>query len=202
MSCKGERDYYSLEEKLVGKSLEGKNGNILCSNFGDDYKNVQSELKELIKISSASDYKYILEFAVMADSLEDIKRLVKENASHDTHKYMWGATLLHLAANHASPGVIEYLISIGFDVNDQGKTNGSALHIAVSENRFENIVTLIKNGASINLKNHDGATPIVYTLGCKDHKTFKYLLDKGAVIDDSVRNTAEKIGFELNTAKN
>ena len=187
--------FIALEVELISEYLRSSS---LCPNYGNSYKLVQKKLKKLVSFSKASDSIYSVEAAVMADSFVDVKRFVEDGGVLETREIMWGS-LLHLAAAHSGPQVIEYLISKGIGVDDQHTANGTPLHIAVSNNKIQNIIALLKNGADINAKNGNGGTPIVYTISCKDQTTFKFLLDKGAKINVKVREVARKIGVELDS---
>jgi ankyrin repeat protein len=195
-SAANEIELYGLQVKMINESLNSDKP--LCYNYGKPYQKVQKELAALVTSSTVSDSEYILEAAVMADSIEDVKRLVKAGAPFITHRLSWGASLLHIAAIHSSPQVINYLNSQGLNVNiiieDSGVT---PLHLAVNSNKRMNIEALVALGADVNIKDVQGSVPIIYTFGCKDKNTFNYLLKKGTDIYPKVIEIADKIGASI-----
>lgn len=195
-SATNEVELFKLRSDLVTAQLNF--GLSLCDDFGSNYQTAQKNLAEQVAKLTAADSKYILESAVMADSLKDVKQLVEQGASFQTHEYSWGASLMHIAAINASPDVIKYLHSTGIDVNIAVKSTGiTPLHLAVNSNRVDNIKELLALGADINALAQDGITPITYTIACKDKNTFEYLVHQGAVIDTRVIKIAKLIGVDL-----
>ena len=187
---------YELQIKMISESLNSKEP--LCYNYGKPYQKVQKELAVLVAKSTINDSDYILEAAVMADSFDDVKRLVKAGAPFITHRLSWGASLLHIAAIHSSPQVIHYLNSQGIDVNIKIEDSGvTPLHLAVNSNKTMNIEALVDLGADVNIKDDQGSVPIINTIGCKDTDTFNYLLKKGTKIYPKVIEIADKIGASI-----
>ncbi|GAB2991059.1 ankyrin repeat domain-containing protein [Psychrosphaera aestuarii] len=187
---------YELQIKMIGESFKSKEP--LCYNYDEPYQKIQKELAILVAKSAVSDSKYILEAAVMADSFSDVKRLVEAGAPFITRRLSWGASLLHIAAIHSSPKVINYLHSQGIDVNIKIEDTGvTPLHLAVNSNKTMNIVALVELGADVNAKDDQGSVPIINTFGCKDIDTFNYLLKKGTKIYPKVIEVADKIGANI-----
>lgn len=195
-SAVNEEELYDLQLKMIGDSLTSDNP--LCYNYGKPYQKTQQELATLVAKSTVNDSKFILEAAVMADSINDVRRFVEAGAPFITHKYSWGASLLHIAAINSSPSVIKYLISQGINVNEKINATGvTPLHLAVNSNKRANIEVLIKYGADVNLKNKGDAVPIIYTMGCRDIKTFQLLIEKGTHVYPKVISIAKMIGASI-----
>ncbi len=98
-------------------------------------------------------------------------------------------TLLHVAKNSE---VIEFLLKNGLDVNAQDKFGNTPIFYA-SENQRElkPLMTLVENGANVNIKNNEGATALEYTLKNnyrpnRDNTRGTYLLENGAIINDEI----------------
>lgn len=198
LTCNAEDEItlFELQVEMINQSLNSEKH--LCNNYGKEYQTAQNELAKLVSNSTINDSDYILEAAVMADSIKDVKRLVKAGAPFITHKLSWGASLLHIAATHSSPQVIHYLNSQGIDVNIIIEGSGvTPLHLAVGSNKMANIEALLKLGADVNLKDHQGAAPIIYTFGCKDVDTFEFLLNKGTKIYPKVIEVANRLGITI-----
>ncbi|GAB3092285.1 hypothetical protein GCM10027159_06820 [Lysobacter terrae] len=94
-------------------------------------------------------------FDCIADgSIEKTKQiLVAHPELVNAHTFFAGGTLLHYAAAKSSAEMIELLVDLGFHVNLPGKTfQDSALHSACCNGRLENVVALLRLGASIEQK--------------------------------------------------
>ncbi|MGB0833718.1 MAG: ankyrin repeat domain-containing protein [Psychrobium sp.] len=194
---KREEELFALRANVISAKMS--NGNSLCDVVGESYQLAQAKLAELVAQSTEEDSRYIVEAAVMANSLKDVKRLVENGAPLVTHKYTWGLSLLHIAAIEANPDVIKYLNSAGFDINFAiPETGMTPLHLAVNSNRLDNIKALIALGANINVLSKAGVSPIFYTFACKDQNTFDYLVKQGAIVDEKTRKVAKSRGLTVN----
>jgi uncharacterized protein len=71
------------------------------------------------------------------------------------------ATALHAASYAGRTEAAKLLIEFGIEIDKQGPVNGyTALHDAIWENNIETARVLIDAGANLNLKSHEGQTPL------------------------------------------
>lgn len=74
------------------------------------------------------------------------------------------ATALHAAAYAGRTPAAKLLIEYGIEIDKQGPKNGyTALHDAIWQNNIETAKVLIAAGANLNLKSHDGETPLEFS---------------------------------------
>lgn len=89
---------------------------------------------------------------------EKINYLINEGLNPSENQEN-GKTILHLAVENGTIGLIEKIFSFGVDINAVTKDNLTALHIAASKAKDLTVLNwLIKNGANKNLKSSFGET--------------------------------------------
>ncbi|KAJ6655662.1 hypothetical protein lerEdw1_004898 [Lerista edwardsae] len=77
-----------------------------------------------------------------------------------------GHTCLHLAAIQGYLAIVEYLLTLGADVNAQEPCNGrTALHLAVDLQNAALVSLLLKHGADVNKVTYQGYSPYHLTWG-------------------------------------
>ncbi|NXK23158.1 IKBA inhibitor, partial [Arenaria interpres] len=77
-----------------------------------------------------------------------------------------GHTCLHLASIEGYLAIVEYLLSLGADVNAQEPCNGrTALHLAVDLQNSDLVSLLVKHGADVNKVTYQGYSPYQLTWG-------------------------------------
>ncbi|XP_029819947.1 NF-kappa-B inhibitor alpha [Manacus vitellinus] len=77
-----------------------------------------------------------------------------------------GHTCLHLASIQGYLAIVEYLLSLGADVNAQEPCNGrTALHLAVDLQNSDLVSLLLKHGADVNKVTYQGYSPYQLTWG-------------------------------------
>uniref|UniRef100_K7FQS0 NF-kappa-B inhibitor alpha n=2 Tax=Pelodiscus sinensis TaxID=13735 RepID=K7FQS0_PELSI len=90
-----------------------------------------------------------------------------------------GHTCLHLASIQGYLAIVEYLLSLGADVNAQEPCNGrTALHLAVDLQNSELVSLLVKHGADVNKVTYQGYSPYQLTWGresCRIQEQLKHL---------------------------
>jgi uncharacterized protein len=71
------------------------------------------------------------------------------------------ATALHAASYAGRSEAAALLIQYGIDIDKQGPYNGyTALHDAIWQNNVETARVIIESGANLQLKSHEGETPL------------------------------------------
>jgi hypothetical protein len=171
-----------------------------CPGRSDAMVQKQRQLAQAVSGLTTRDGSRVLLYAVAANSLPDVQRLLAVDAP------LLGddGTLLHVAARYGDPPLLEALVNAGMSVNQlggsMGTSSGSALTVAVGDGRRENAAWLIQHGADVNVKNPRGGTPLTYAVvACKDQATVSMLIEAGAQLDVITRNLANERGFELHT---
>ena len=110
-------------------------------------------------------------------SFDNIQMLIQNGAdvtARDNH----GATLLHIASYKSKREVVELFLKLYKPAaNAVDYNNQTPLMFACSdEDRFDNIVALVNNGADIKLRNNYGATLLHFASHKSSAKVLKFLL--------------------------
>jgi ankyrin repeat protein len=119
--------------------------------------------------------------------LDVAKALIGEGASFRARD-RFGNTPLLIAARSGENGILQYLLSLGSDVNRLNLAESSALLRAVTANRRKTVRLLLAAGADAQLANRQGITPLLAATFNGNNELFKLLLDAGAdptVVDRS-----------------
>ncbi len=177
-----------MASEVISEYLNGS----MCSP-GPDLAERQAELAKSVSQATPATGPLVLEFAVMANSLSDVRRLHEGGALPLSPS----GTLLHTAATLSSPSMLEYLVGEGFDLEDAGEASGPALLAAVTTGNIENIEWLIANGANINATDKSGGLVIRHSLVCQDQGLVDLLLEAGAIPDSKTREAAQRLGISL-----
>jgi uncharacterized protein len=103
---------------------------------------------------------------------DEITRLLLEaGADLDARDPGMKATALHAAAYAGRTGAAQLLVQHGIDVNVQGPYNGyTALHDAIWQNNVDTARVIIEGGARLDLKSHEGQTPLEMAKSRKRHE--------------------------------
>ena len=117
------------------------------------------------------------------DRLDNIKTLIKQGADiHQIDNDGW--TALHDAARDAKSEIIEYLLSLGLKVNMVDNSGRTPLMFACCDcSRFDNIKTLIKQGADIHQIDNDGWTALHDAATHAKSEIIEYLLSLGLKVN-------------------
>jgi len=93
-----------------------------------------------------------------------------------------GFTALHAAAAYDHAGMVDALVGAGADVNAVSATEAceTALHIACSRRRLDNVRRLCELGADLELANDQGCTPLLHAAMLDDSRFVTELLRRGA----------------------
>jgi len=118
---------------------------------------------------------------LLGNHKEEIQQLINEKDD-----------LLITASAHGDANTVEFLLEIGFDVNEKNKNGDSALLIAAFNGKRDVLELLLEYGADINTKNNAGETPLIKAADTGNISILKKLLQKGADVNakDEDGNTA------------
>lgn len=178
----------SMFADVVSEYLNGS----LCST-GPNLAKKQVELAEAVSKATPNTGPLVLEIAVVANSLSDVRRLHEGGALPLSPS----GTLLHTAAMFSNPSMLEYLVGEGFQLEDAGKASGPALLVAVQAGGIDNIKWLIANGANVNAMDTSGVPVIQLSIGCGDQAVVDLLLKSGAVPSSKAYEVAQRLGISL-----
>jgi len=90
-----------------------------------------------------------------------------------------GDTLLHWAVREAKPNILSFLLSKSTSLLDTQNEDGeTALHLAAAFGEEGTIETLLKNGATSDIKDVNGLTPAEHALE-NSHYRIHHMLSKG-----------------------
>lgn len=185
--------YVNLERIYSNVILESLGAGGLCRGRSAAVEQKQRELAEALSSATAATGDGVLLFAVTANSLTDVVRLNKAGGARTGDN----GSLLHSAARFADPPMLEYLVSIGFGLEEPGGAGGSALFVAVSEDRRENAEWLIEHGADVNATDLGGGSVLRHSLVCRRQELVDYLLAAGAILDQKSIEIADRFGLVL-----
>ncbi len=92
--------------------------------------------------------------------------------------------LIHINVRKNNPIIIDYLISVGADINFQDKYIESPLHLAVRDGNEKIINFLVENKADLNIKNIKGDTPLHLAVENKNMETIICLISSGVELNN------------------
>jgi len=117
-------------------------------------------------------------------NIEDLKVLLKELGIDATDGY--SRTALLWTAFYGNLEMLAWLIENGANINHQDKNGYSALHFAAQEKRIRIADLLLKHGASLELRDNHGNTPLWTAVfnARKDYELVKLYLKSRANLDN------------------
>jgi cyclase len=119
--------------------------------------------------------------AVRAGDLAKVRELVERNPQIVNSPNANGETILFGAIASRHPGIIEYLITKGADINVQNNFHMAPLHIACARGlSLEIIKLLVERGADINAVSKYQGRPLDLAEDDGGTKVIEYLTSKGA----------------------
>jgi hypothetical protein len=178
----------STASEVISEYLNGS----LCTP-GLNLAKKQAELAKLVSQATASTGPEVLEIAVIANSLSDVRRLHEGGAN----PFSPHGSLLHTAATFGSPVMLEYLVGEGFGLEDFGNASVPALVVAIQSGNIDNIKWLIANGANVNAMDTSGVLVIRHSIVCGDQAVVDLLLEAGATPDQMTQEVAQRQGISL-----
>ncbi|XP_066866299.1 85/88 kDa calcium-independent phospholipase A2 isoform X3 [Kogia breviceps] len=92
----------------------------------------------------------------------------------------YGASPLHWAKNAE---MARLLLKRGCDVNSTSSVGNTALHVAVTRNRFDCVIVLLTHGANAEARGEHGNTPLHLAVSKDNMEMIKALLVFGAEVD-------------------
>ena len=100
--------------------------------------------------------------AAKAGQRQEMEALLAEHGADQLVRYKArgiGHTAMHWAAASGELRILEWLLSLGADVNARNTSESTVLHSACSSGQAFSVEWLLKHGADATLKNDDGETP-------------------------------------------
>jgi len=160
----------------------------------------------LILLSFLSSVLYAGEIhdACKAGDLSKVKALLEKDPSLLQSKTEEGKSPLHMATGWGRCDIVEYLISIGADINARNNNGGTPIHVAASQNQPECAKILISHGANVNdIRTLGKMTPLLIAVYKGNYEVAKILIELGADIDAKTESgeTALMIATKKNDQK-
>ncbi|MEO8313766.1 MAG: M56 family metallopeptidase [Pseudomonadota bacterium] len=180
------------EERFYGAVSAWAGGGV-CPGRSAKVIEKQTELAKSLSWLSATNEKRALTYAVVANSVAEVQRLLAAGAPRDDD----AGTLLHAAARFGDAPMLEVLVGAGFGLEDLGTSAATALAVAAGDGRKENVGWLIAHGADVNSRGRNGVSVLTYAALCKDQDLMDMLVRAGARPDTRSRLVAAKTGVEL-----
>ncbi|CAL2049545.1 hypothetical protein CAEBREN_09821 [Caenorhabditis brenneri] len=106
---------------------------------------------------------------VQNGELDAVKQSVNEKNVHEIHN---GRTAVQIAADYGQAAVIDYLISIGANIQEKDKYGITPLLSAVWEGHFDAVKLLLQHGADRHISAPDGTALI----DCTEEEPIRELL--------------------------
>ncbi|MCF6261428.1 MAG: ankyrin repeat domain-containing protein [Gammaproteobacteria bacterium] len=121
---------------------------------------------------------------VLSDALNGNYAAIKEKISSKNELKIYdeqGYSLFMLAVESSNIELVEYLISIGADINEALDDGTMPIHIAASANYTDIIKLLVENNAQLNaLAGIDSATPMHFAMEAESIDAYNLLIELGA----------------------
>jgi ankyrin repeat protein len=113
--------------------------------------------------------------ACLKGNLEVVKELVSKDTRLADQIHAAGMTPLQLASYNGHLPVVEFLVSIGVDVNSKGRGGWTALHMACSQGHLATVKFLVSKGANPIATTNREYTPLNYALANGHLNVLAYL---------------------------
>ncbi|KAI8796396.1 ankyrin repeat protein [Biomphalaria glabrata] len=132
--------------------------------------------------------------------LPTVRVLLKQGAALNKKNILCG-TPLTAAVENGFLDLAEFLIEKGADVNLTSGLNNTALIIAIKKQySFSLITNLVKAGADLDVRNHEGKTAAMIAVERYDLKSLLILLKHGACLE--IRDLSEKTVLDYASERN
>ena len=151
---------------------------------GEKVKNYIVILFISMLIFSSAIYAGEIHDACKAGDLSKVKALLEQDPSLLQSKTEEGKSPLHMATGWGKCDIVEYLISVGADINARNNNGGTPIHVAASQNQPDCARILISHGANVNdIRTLGKMTPLLIAVYKSNYEVAKVLLELGADID-------------------
>lgn len=181
-----------------------------CSDYSADQTYRQRRLADVVGRLEADDGSKALLLAVLANSAQDARRLLAGGAARGGDGFLLEDSLMHVAARFGDPAMLQVLFDAGFPVDAFAGAMGAggdsaasrtALMIAISVGRHDNVDWLLAHGADVNATNRSRNTALTYAIAvCRDQALATKLIQAGARPDERTQNAAARLNFDLSAA--
>ena len=164
-----------VEKIILTNEIPMNNAGPSLLNFAISCKQVQVA-KCLIKLGTVNIFSETpLHIASLTGREDMVKMLIQEGAPIDAVNRI-GQTALHVAVvfSHRPTPIVKVLVENGADIDLKDNYGDSALHISVKLWKNDYSLYLMRNGASLKIKDVDGMNPIESAL--PEPQMLKYLL--------------------------
>ena len=122
--------------------------------------------------------KSALFYAIHRGHINIVKLLVEKGAP--LNETTFGMSLLHTAVLKNNSEIVDYLLELGFDINERDTYGLTPLHIASELGFMVMCEKLIENGADLNIRANERGTPLDLSKEAGQDEISKLLIAKGA----------------------
>ncbi len=130
--------------------------------FGDDWGLVRpAEMRSSVLGRDRNGNTALLHYAARFPYAPEILEGLSKSGAGVNVRNDYGYTPLHLAAaNNNNPEVVKILIQAGADLEARNTERETALILAVKNKIYQSVLSLIKAGAKVDVRNKNGNAPL------------------------------------------
>lgn len=153
-----------------------------------------SDMKMVDKMLSKEDFKVYLDRSekgtlaflqvVLLNSIPLLEIFLKHDIDVKVSDCMFFENGVMHAARYGHKEMLQRLIECGVDINHQCKNGSTALHIAVENVKRECLEILTaQKGVDLNIQDHAGFSPLLWTARLRDWRAMKILIRAGCNVE-------------------
>jgi ankyrin repeat protein len=120
---------------------------------------LDDEFKSLFQKAGNKQREDCLYHATWSESFETVKHMIEEGKV-DVDCKEDGASPITGAATVGNNKIIEYLLSVGANINAKISEDWNPLHVAACYSQFDTVKLLVSLGCDFNAKDKQGKTPL------------------------------------------
>ncbi|CAB4008660.1 phosphatase 1 regulatory subunit 12A-like [Paramuricea clavata] len=105
------------------------------------------------------------------------------NKKRDDHDLLGRTYLMHAIHGECQEETVEYILSLHFNINHQAHDGSTALHVVCQHQKTHITALLLKNKASVSIKDKKGRSALHWAAKSQSNETVKMLLQYGADIN-------------------
>ena len=159
--------------------------------------------EEVVWCLADGDRNYPIHHA-LETNLNILTYLLQKGTNPNT-KNTDGLTVLHLAAGSGNMEVVELIVDNSYVRLDNKTTEKTscctALHLAVKYEHLDVVQFLCEKGASVNIKNEIGSTPLHCAAFTGNTAIIEYLIQRGAKINETDKGEKQPLHAAVYTNK-
>ncbi|KAJ8674049.1 hypothetical protein QAD02_005311 [Eretmocerus hayati] len=167
----------------------------------DCYDMVKSLIERGAEVNASDDWGTTLFLEAASSANIDIIRILLENdADPEATDYMERNALHYLChfSREDDPAVAGVLLDLELQVNALDRVRDSPLHLAIRSFKRKLPFFFIEEGANVDARNLEGETPLMGAVEYQSHHFTKYLIEKGARVDETRNDNLSALHIAYN----